>query len=161
VLSTYVYRPFFAAPPHDQDVDDLNRLHRDVRCATAKFTFFPMRNVVMNMLIEDPWPSTLEEASQAIVQIAALGGGEPASATIADVPDARTRELLDGLIGLSVGRLRNDVVHKHAYRPKRSQVEPCLTAEISLLYRVKHHLAVGDFLEHQAGAVYDGREGER
>jgi len=156
-LSTFVYRPFFASPPVDQDVDDLNRLYRAVRAATAKFTWFPMRNLAMNMLIRDPRPLTVAEADAAIKELAGFGN-KPSRKTVSLLADD-TRGLADGLANLSVGTLRNDVVHKHAYRPKRSQVEPCLTSEISLLYRVKHHLGVGDFLEHQAGAVYESRNG--
>lgn len=159
-LSTFAYRPFFASPGVDQDVDDLNRLYRTVRAATEKFTWFPMRNVAMNMLIHDPRPTTIPEADAAIGQLAAFGN-EPSAKAISQLADFGVRDLADRLATLSVGALRNDVVHKHAYRPNRTQVEPCLTSEISLLYRVKHHLGVGDFLEHQAGAVYEARSSSR
>ena len=156
-LSTFVYRPFFATDPLDQRVDDLNQLHRDVYAATAKFTWYPMRNLVMNMILEDPRPTTLTEAKTLIARLSAFGN-EPSSVTLSATSEAKQREMLLALAGLTVGSLRNNVIHKHAYRPRRAEVEPCLTSEISLLYRVKHHLGVGDFLEHQADAVFEARD---
>jgi hypothetical protein len=152
-LSTYVYRPFFAVAPLDRGVDDVNGLHRELHAAITKFTWFPMRNLVMNMVLRKVWPVTMTEAAVEIAQLSALGN-EPSPKTISDVADARDREILEGLASLTVGKLRNNVVHKHAYRPKRSEVQACLTSEVSLLYRVKHRLGVGDLLEHQAEAVY-------
>gem|GEM_PF-4943560 len=61
---------------------------------------------------------------------------------------------MQGLADLTVGRIRNNVVHKQAYRPTRAEVEPCLNGEISILYRTKHRLGVGGLLEHQFNNVY-------
>jgi hypothetical protein len=152
-LSTYVYRPFFSAAPLDRDVDELNRVHRELHEAIKSFTWFPMRNLVLNMLLTEPRPATIDDASTHIATLSALGN-EPSPLAVAAVADTRKRETLEGLAALTVGRLRNNVVHKHAYRPTRAEVEPCLTSEISTLYRVKHRLGVGDFLEHQFDTVY-------
>lgn len=152
-LSTYIYRPFFAAAPADRDLDELNRLFRELHDMIKPFTWFPMRNVVLNMLLVEPRPDTMVDAATHMTQLSAFGN-EPSPKTIAAVLDTRKREALEGLTGLTVGRLRNNVVHKHAYRPTRAEVEPCLTSEISILYRVKGRLGVGDFLEHQWDAVY-------
>jgi hypothetical protein len=155
-LSTFVYRPFFSTNTCDRRVDDLNQLHRDVYAATAKFTWYPMRNLVMNMILEDPRPMTLAEAQTLIARLPAFGN-EPSVAAVSGVSNTKRREILLGLSALTVSSLRNNVIHKRAYRPRRVEVEPCLTSEISLLYRVKHHLGVGDFLEHQADAVFEAR----
>lgn len=152
-LSTYVYRPFFSAAAVDRDVDELNRLYRELHEAIKSFTWFPMRNLVLNMLLVEPHPATIVDATAHIAQLSAFAN-EPSPRAISAVADTRKRETLEGLAALTVGRLRNNVVHKHAYRPTRAEVEPCLTSEISILYRVKHRLGVGDFLEHQFDTVY-------
>jgi len=153
--STFVYRPFFSASADERDIADLTELHRRVRLATEKFTWFPMRNLVINMLIQDRRPTTIGEAMTVIGQLHSFGN-EPSLASQQGSPDARL--LAQGLSDLTIGKLRNNVVHKHAYRPRRSEVEPCLEAEVCLLYRVKHHLGVGDFFEHQAGLLYEARD---
>ena len=62
------------------------------------------------------------------------------------------RDVLLRLQDLTIGELRNKVVHKDAYRPRRSEVENCRTEEIELLYDVKHSLDIRTFEEWQAGS---------
>ena len=152
-LSRLVYRPFFAVTDQHHGANELNRLHRAVHAQMAKFTWFLLRNVAMNLLITMPQPANLEQADREINALCLLGN-EPSPRRIAVVTHPRHRSALDGLAQLTIGRLRNDVVHKKAYRPCASEVEPCLSEEIGVLYRVKHRLGVGDFYAHQAGLVY-------
>lgn len=152
-VSTYVYWPFFASPPVDRDIDELNRLHRELYDAIQSFTWFPMRNLVLNMLLTEPRPATVAEAATHIAQLRSFGN-QPSPKVLASIGAARKRETLEALAELTVGRIRNNVVHKHAYRPTRAEVEPCLTGEISILYRIEHRLGVGDLLDHQSNNVY-------
>lgn len=152
-VSTYVYRPFFAAPPMDRDIDELNQLHRELYEVIQSFTWFPMRNLVLNMLLSEPRPSTVTEAATHIAQLRSFGN-QPSPKVLATIGDARKRETLQGLAELTIAGIRNNVVHKQAYRPTRADVEPCLTSEISILYRIKHRLGVGDLVEHQFNNVY-------
>jgi len=57
------------------------------------------------------------------------------------------------LRALTVGSLRNKVVHQRAYRPSRSEVEPCLKGEIELLYELERVLPVGEFNDFSAGLI--------
>lgn len=152
-VSTYVFRPFFAASPMDRDVDELNSLHRQLYQEIRSFTWFPMRNLALNMLLRDPQPSNATEAATHIAQLRSFGN-QPSPMQVTAIVDVRLRETLEALSDLRIGRLRNHVVHKHAYRPTRAEVEPCMTSEISTLYRVKHRLGVGDLIEHQFNNVY-------
>jgi hypothetical protein len=154
-LSTYVYRPFFKSQSHYRSADKLNALSRKLRAAITRFTWFPLRNLVINIAVRGIQPLDIQSAEEEIARITAEGFGNDVSAeTISGARNQRRREAAEALFTLTVGNLRNHVVHMRAYRPRRHEVEPCLESELSVLYRVKHRLGVGDFLEHQANAVY-------
>lgn len=150
-LSVYVYGPFFSAAPQPR-IEVLNGLLSELRNAIERFTFFPLRNLVVRLIIEKAEPFTLAEAIKRISGTAGMGG-DPSAAQIASASQ-RDAEIVSGLMALTIGKLRNDVVHKYAFRPTRAAVEPCLTSELDVLYKVKQRLGVGDFLEHQAGATF-------
>lgn len=150
----YVYRPFFAEGLHARDFDHLNGLSRQLTAATTKFTFAPMRNLLINTAARAIEPTTIAEATAAIERIEKEGfGNDPPADLFAQVPDQNIREALEQARDLTVGELRNHVIHKHAYRPRRVEVEPCVTEEIKVLYRLKHRLRVMDFIEHQMHAA--------
>lgn len=154
-VSTYVYRPFFALSPMDRDVAKLNRLHGELYEAIRSFTWVPMRNLVLNILLAKSRPSTVTEAATHIARLHSFRN-QPSPKVLAAIGDVLERETLEGLAELTIGRLRNHVVHKQAYRPTRAEVEPCLTSEISVLYGIKHRLGVGDLIEHQFNNnIYD------
>jgi hypothetical protein len=150
----YVYAPFFAADRYDRDVDELNSLSKQLTLITAKFTFAPMRNLLIHTVVRQIRPVTTAEAAIAIQQIKDQSfGNDPPSDFLDQVADEKIREVLGQVRDITVGELRNQVIHKHAYRPRRVQVEPCVTAEVKVLYRLKHRLGVMDFMEHQMHAA--------
>lgn len=150
----YLYAPFFATDRCHRDIKDLNDLSNRLADVTEKFTFFPMRNLLLNTVARGITPRTVPEAATAIERIKAEGlGNDPSPALIAQVSDSKTREVLEQTLQVTVGRLRNDVIHKHAYRPRRTELEPCVTEEIDVLYRLKRRLDVKKFMEHQMGAA--------
>jgi hypothetical protein len=115
--------------------------------ATRKFSFFPLRNLLINTVLEGVHPQALEASAAAISRITDDEfGNNPKKADVENFPDEKTREqLLEQLQQLTIADLRNDVVHHHAYRPRRAEVEKCLVEEIGLLYRVKLTLPVYTF----------------
>jgi hypothetical protein len=88
----------------------------------------------------------LQESETAIPRIVDENfGANPKPADIEMVPHVEERNLLNQLQQLKVGSLRNVVVHQHARRPRRAEVEECLEEEIEFLYRVKDTLTVFTF----------------
>jgi hypothetical protein len=154
-LSTYVYRPFFKSERSYRSASELNALTQTLHGAITRFTWFPLRNLVINIAVRNVRPASVEEAEKEIARISAEGFGNDVSVETIAAASERQREVAESLLTLTVGGLRNRVVHMRAYRPRRHEVEPCLEAELSVLYRVKHRLGIGDFLEHQADAVYE------
>jgi hypothetical protein len=150
----YVYAPFFASERYRRDVNDLKDLSSRLTTLTDKFTFFPMRNLLIHTVARDIRPRTMPDALTAIDLIKTdRFGNDPPAALYARVADGKMRELLEQTHEVTVGELRNNVIHKHAYRPRRAEVEPCITNEIDVLRRLKREVGVLDFMEHQMNAA--------
>ena len=146
LYSNYLYRPFFANPELSPNVEYFNRLSSQLYDATRKFTFYPLRDALTNTVLKRVHPQTLQESETAISRIADEEfGHNPKLSDIAKFPDEEKRNLLKQLQQLKIGRLRNDVVHQHARRPRRAEVEECLDEEIRFLYRVRDTLPVYTF----------------
>ena len=150
----YLYRPFFLSPMGKRDLDRLNALHCHLDQALRKFTFNPLRNLLVNTVVQAVAPQTLDEAAQAIDKIASANlGADPSPSVISTVADPDIRQVLECLLALSIGNLRNRVLHHRAYRPLRAEVDHCLEDEVLLLYRARTILGVRSFEELRAGLV--------
>jgi hypothetical protein len=150
----YLYRPFFLSPRGQRDLDRLNSLQSQLDQALRKFTFNPLRNLLVNTVVQAVAPLTLDEAAIAINQIgSAKLGDDPSPAVLSTIADPDTKQVLEGLVALTIGNLRNAVLHRRAYRPLRAEVERCLEDEVSLLYRAQRILGVRSFEELDAGLV--------
>jgi hypothetical protein len=148
----YLYRPFFLSA--ERDIDRLNALQSRLEEVLRKFTFAPLRNLVINTVVQAVAPQNLDEASLAIDKIGPTQlGYNPSPVVISSVADVTTRHVLEGLLALSVGDLRNRVLHRRAYRPTRAEVERCLEDEVDLLYRARQILGVRSFDELAAGLL--------
>ena len=154
--SIFIFRPFFSDRSCEHDIDALNELSRQLRAETKGFTFGPLRNLMANVIALRVAPTTLSEAASAIAAISSLRFRyPPPDDVVAGIRDTELLDLIAGLNELTVGALRNDVIHKTGYRPSADEVARCLGDEIGFLYRLKHHLGIGDFYEFQAGLVPD------
>jgi len=144
--SNYLYRPFFANPELDHSAEHFNRLSLQLYNATRKHSFNPLRNVLINTVLNSVHPPTLQESAADISRIRNENfGGNPKMADVVKFPDEEVRDLLTQLQQLTIADLRNKVVHQHAYRPRRVEVEKCLKGEIDVLYCAKHLLPVYTF----------------
>jgi hypothetical protein len=121
--SNYLYRSYFNERPH-LDVERFNQLSSQFSNAIQKFTFDPLRNLLINTVIKRVHPQTLDESESAIPRIVAEKFGDrPRKAYVSAFPDAHLRDILLQLQQLETGELRNRIFHKDAYRPKREEVE--------------------------------------
>jgi hypothetical protein len=109
---------------------------------------------VINTVVRAVAPQILDHAALAIDQIAsAKMGNNPSPSVISSVADPDTKQVLEGLLALTIGDLRNKVLHRRAYRPLRAEVERCLEDKVRLLYRAQRTLGVRSFEELDAGLV--------
>jgi hypothetical protein len=146
--SNYLYRPYFVDLDPEYSDEHFDRLSRLLHNATQDFTFYPLRNVLTNTVLKGAHPQTLQESEAAIARIKDENfAAEPQKADLERFPNEVTRNLLKQLRELKIASLRNDVVHQHAYRPRRADVEECIEEETKLLYRAKWSLPVHTFDE--------------
>lgn len=150
----FLYRPFFSSGKSAPDVARLNHLQKEMDDTLQHCTFAPLRNLVINTVACEKAPQTLDDAELAVKRIKSQGlcNDKPLS-VMSFAGDPGTKDILQALLHLGIGKLRNDVLHHQAYRPLRVEVERCLGGELLLLYRTKRALAVGSFDEFAAGIV--------
>ena len=142
VYSHYLYRPFHHDVRYPGKLERFDGLAELLGDAVLDFTFDRLRNVLVNTVVEGVRPRTLDESEVAIARIKDDDFGQrPAMARVDAFSDSSVRAVLLQLQGLRIGELRNRVVHKDAYRPRRWEVEEC-SDEIRILYRAKGRLAV-------------------
>lgn len=148
----YIYRPFFITPGAERDLDKLNSLLALMLSELCRFTFRPLRNLTINTVAQAINPQTLDEATIAIGLISPKRmGSDPKPAVLTSVADPEIQRILEGLLALTIGELRNNVTHHRGYRPVRAEVECCLEDEVNLLYRAQLRLGVREFGEFSAG----------
>jgi hypothetical protein len=156
--SNYLYRPYYVDPDPDYSDEHFDRLSGQLHDATQQCTYYPLRNILTNTVLEGVHPQMLQESEAAISRIEAENfGSDPRRADIEEFPDEETRNLLKHLQELKIAGLRNDVVHQRAYRPRRADVEECLEEETDLLYRAKWSLPVYTFDEWSVWKARQGR----
>lgn len=147
IYSNYLYRPFHHNASYPGRLERFDGLAEQLGDAIWNFTFDPLRNVLVNTVVEGVRPRTLDESEVAIARIKGDNFGQrPAKARVDALSDSSVRAILLQLQELRIGELRNRVVHKDAYRPRRGEVEEC-SDEIRVLYRAKSRLAVRTFDE--------------
>jgi hypothetical protein len=143
--SNYLYRPFHATERYGGKRDQYNRLSDQLQSAIGKLTFDRLRNVLVNTVIKDVHPDTLEKAEKAIPKIKTEKfHNTPKRDRVAAFPDAEVREVLQRLQALQTNVLRKRVVHQQAYRPNKAEIELCID-EIGALYAAKRRLHVYTF----------------
>lgn len=151
IYSNYLYRPFHANVRYSGDLKQLNRLVALLGDTMERFTFDPLRNMLVNTVIERVHPGTLDESETAIARIKEEKFHQrPSAARVEAFSDPQVRSVLSQLQNLKINELRNKVVHKGAYRPRQAEVEKCRDDEIGVLYRAKHLLPVRTFGEWRA-----------
>jgi hypothetical protein len=152
VYSNYLYRPYHRNVRHPEERERFEGLADQLGDAIWNFTFDQLRNVLVNTVVEGVRPRTLDESEVAIARIKGDDFGQrPAKARVDALSNSSVRAVLLQLQELRIGELRNRVVHKDAYRPRRWEVEVC-SDEIRVLYRAKGRLAVRTFDEWRAAS---------
>ena len=142
--TVYLDRPFFRSSCENQDLEEA-RLATLFEKAISKFTFNPLRNLMINTIVRQVEPNDLQDAGAAIARLAKEGfGNEVSPSLILDLQDNEVRNLLLGLQGLGVGDLRNRALHRRAYRPNKEEAKAC-RREIDLLYQLDRKFDVNEF----------------
>jgi hypothetical protein len=135
-----VYKPF-GAP--SRRLADLNRLSEELHEKIRGHTFARMRALFLRHIVSGRSPKNVAEAT---AMVAALPDcpRDPKDSAIDSLDDAKLVPLLKALKATSIHVLRNQVVHKRAYRPTRQEVDEALEEARSLLFPLTSHLGLCD-----------------
>lgn len=136
-----LYKPFGA--DLKPEPADLNRLSEELYHKIKKHTFADMRALFLQYMVTGRSPKNLTEA-EAVISALPDRPGDPKDATIESLGDTKLVSLLKALKATSIHTLRNRIVHKQAYRPKREEVEAALKETRSILFPLTKHLRLYD-----------------
>jgi hypothetical protein len=127
------------------ELNTLNRLLKKLYTRTKKLTFKPMRDLLLQCVINGTAPQNLNEAEAAIDGLPAKPI-TPKDDDIAGIKDAKLADYLQKLKDVDVNELRNQIVHKDAYRPSREISEEKHKEARSLLFWLKVRFNINDDL---------------
>lgn len=93
--ANYIYRPFFSTEPRNRNAAQLNELHGKLRQSIGKFAFSCLRNVLINTMLNQVHPATLQESEAAISRIGVERfDNDPTNEAICKFPNEQTREII-------------------------------------------------------------------
>ena len=136
-----LYKPLGADP--DQDLSGLNELEEALQKKISDHTFRRMRALFLQHLVSRPAAGSLADAAAVIAGLSDRPG-DPKDVAIDSVGDLKLIPLLKSLKATRINTLRNQVVHKRAYRPKHEEVESALQEARSILFPLTGHLQLHD-----------------
>jgi hypothetical protein len=136
-----LYKPFACDPDHE--MSNLNQLLADLQQRIGQYSFSRMRALFLFFIVNGHSPKTLAKAA-AIMSALPKHPPVPEDATIESLSDPKLVLLLKALKGTNINMVRNEVVHKRAYRPTRDQVNAALRETRSILFPLTSRLQLYD-----------------
>lgn len=127
------YKPFVVHEDLERLNGDRERLYQE----TKGLTFDRLRNVLINMCIAPE----ISDVSTFVGRLPALKN-RPPEADLAKIADHKVRTHCTTLYHTKLGELRNLVVHKSAYRPRKIDVDQYIEEMASTLLPLGHILGV-------------------
>jgi hypothetical protein len=136
-----LYKPFAHDP--EQEISELNQLSGDLQRRMRGYSFSRMRALFLDFVLTGPSPKSV---AQARVVLSGLPHQPvmPDHTAIEGLTDTKLVSLLKALKETSINMLRNEVVHKRAYRPTRHQVDEALMETRSILLPLTSRLQLHD-----------------
>lgn len=143
-----LWKPF--ALENRDDLERVNFLAKELFAKIQRWTFVPMRCFVLWHLATYDEPHKTLDQSESVIQNL-VRPSEPEDADLR-FKEQKLRQLLLRLKGTNINDLRNEVVHKQAYRPTRQQAEAALDEARNILFPLSHLLNIHDDLSLYVGS---------
>jgi hypothetical protein len=135
----FIYKPYGIEKSYESNrFADLSKM---LFKTTRRLTYRKLRNIFMNILIEKIKCTNLEESKNVINNFKDYFK-DPTDKSLVDIHDQELNEVLLKLKNCKVSTLRNNVVHKYAYRPNLEEVEMAIEETIFILNRLDKCLGV-------------------
>ncbi len=116
-------------------------LYQEFSKETEKLGFAKMRDIFLSLAIEPNRPSILDDARAYIKNLTDYSC--PKDTDLGAGPDKKISELLIRVKRTQIFKLRNDVVHKTGYRPKRDESEHAVKEARSVLFPLTRFIQRG------------------
>jgi hypothetical protein len=136
-----LYKPFWADP--NRECDALNELAEELHKEIKNHTFHRMRKLFLQHMVNRHSPKDLAEAKRVVAALPKKPS-DPADADIENLGDAKLVPLLKALRDTTIHKLRNNIVHKQAYRPTREEAEEAFKDTKAILFPLAHYLDLRD-----------------
>lgn len=139
-----LYRPF--ASDSDADLNLMNQLAATLHARLKHHTFDAMRALFLRQVTRgsNPAVGSLADAQAVIARLPAKSPGAPKDSEMLALPDPLLAKLLLRLKGVGINILRNNVVHKQAYRPTRDEAHDAHEEAATILFALGERLGVVD-----------------
>ena len=141
-----LYRPFV----RQRDLGLFNRLSAKLYEKVGRWGFEEMRGLLLRIVIDGIEPRDLDEADTAIDSLP-KNPGRVREEEIYRLLDPLRAALLT-LFRTRVHYLRNEVVHKDAYRPTASEAAAVLEEAETILYGLNGYLGPVETFDHYANS---------
>ena len=126
-----LYKPF--AADSSQNLADLNRVAENLDAKIKNYAFARMKALFLQHAVARKSPKSVAEAATVVAGLP-CHPGVPKNADIGALEDPKLVPLLKDIKNTTIDTLRNQVVHKAAYRPTRQEVEEALAEARSILF---------------------------
>ena len=125
-------------------LDRFNKLYKHLSNETQKFGFGKMRDVFLRLSVEMNRPHDLDQSKRYIDALSKFD--LPKDSDIESLPDKKVAALLIRIKQTRINELRNHVVHKRAYRPRRVEAEDAVAEARAVLFPLTFRLNLHDDL---------------
>lgn len=123
----------------NERLNDLaNRLYEAVK----KLSFVNLRNIFLNFVLANQIVTTFDESEKRISELSKLSKKPPSDKRIQDIQDVRLSKVVRNLKNTRINELRNQVVHKAAYRPTLDEVDSAIEETKDILIPLAHLLKI-------------------
>lgn len=136
-----LYKPF--AAEDGGDLDALNQVAAQLEAALKRNTFGPLRARFLDYFVNRSAPLDLQGAA-ALMRSWPMSPAEPTRAAVEGIADGDLAPLLQRVKATTIHELRNAVVHRRAYRPRREEVVAALEDARSTLFPLTAKLDLCD-----------------
>ncbi|MFH0802939.1 MAG: hypothetical protein V2A78_11235 [bacterium] len=129
-----LYKPFSIEHKKGKDsLNHMNELSKQLYEKIKTYPFVKLRNIFLNRLLINQPTKSLDDAEKIIKDLNSLTT-TPSDIMIGNIQDAHLSELLINLKNTKICELRNNVVHKLAYRPSIGEVDAAIKETRSILF---------------------------
>ena len=125
-------------------LDRFNQLYKHFSNETQKFGFSKMRSAFLRLAVEMDRPHDLDCSRKYIDALSKCN--LPKNSEIESLPDKNVAALLIRVKQTRINELRNHVVHKRAYRPRREETEDAVAEARDVLFPLTFRLNLHDDL---------------